>query len=135
VGPNAAFLLLIFGVLGIYCEFIWPGRVIPGVAGAAAALAGAFFLFRGPLQVSGLVLLAAGIVLLAAETLAGPYYLLGSFGSIALTAGFALLLSSPRRLSMILAIPMAAVLGGVTTFLAAAAKRARRNKWSDIAED
>ena len=130
MGPNGAFLLLVFGLLGVYCEFIWPGRVIPGVLGAAMALAGAYFLFRGPLQIAGLALLGIGVVLLIAEALAAPYFLLGTLGSIALTAVFALLLPDARRIAPGLAIPVSALFGALTTLLASFAKRARRNKWS-----
>ena len=132
VQPNTAFLLLIFGLLAIYCEFIWPGRVIPGVLGAAAALAGAYFLFRGDLQTSGLMLLTIGILLLAAEALWGPYFLLGTLGAIALTAGFSLVFPASHRIVPALVIPISAIFGAITAFLASAAKRARRNKWSDI---
>lgn len=132
MGPNAAFLLLIFGLLAIYCELIWPGHVMPAVLGAAAALTGAYFLFRGPLQAAGLVLLSVGIVLLIGEALAGPYFLLGTLGTIALTAGFALLSPSPRRIAPALAIPVSAIFGAISTLLASIAKRARRNKWSGV---
>jgi membrane-bound serine protease (ClpP class) len=128
VGPNGAFLLLIFGLLGVYCELIWPGRVIPGVLGAATALAGAYFLFREPLQMAGLVFLGMGGLLLIAEALAAPYFLLGSLGTIALTAGFVMLLPDSRRIAPGLAIPVSALFGALTTLLASIAKRARRNK-------
>ena len=134
MGPNGAFLLLIFGLLAIYCEFIRPGTVIPGVLGAAAALAGAYFLFREPLQMTGLVLLAVAIILLIAEALTAPYFLLGTLGTIALTAGFGLLLPGSRRIAPTLAVPVSAVFGLITTLLASIAKRARRNKWAG-AED
>lgn len=132
MGPNAAFLFLVFGLLGIYCELIWPGRVVPGALGAAAALAGAYFLFRGPLETGGVVLLGVGIVLLAGEALGGPYFLLGTAGAIALTTGFILVFPGSRRIAPGLAIPISAVFGVITALLASAAKRARRNKWSDI---
>ena len=131
VGPNGAFLLLLAGLLAIYCELIWPGRVIPGVLGAAAALSGAYFLYREPLQPAGLALLAAALLLLIGEARAGPYYVLGFAGTVALTAGFALLLPDSRRIAPGLAIPVSAAFGIITTFLAAIAKRARRNKWRD----
>jgi|SRR5579875_2508593 len=132
VGPNTAFLLLILGMLAIYCEFIWPGRIVPGVLGSAAALAGAYFLFRHPLHLLGLIILAAGVVLLTTEALAGPYYIFGLLGTIALAAGFALLFPGPRRLTPALEIPVSACFGAVTTLLASLAKRARRNKRSDV---
>lgn len=94
------------------------------------ALAGAYFLFRGPFEIAGVVLLAIGVALLIAEALAAPYFVLGTLGSIALTAGFALLLPDRSRIAPGLAIPISALFGAVTTLLASIAKRARRNKWS-----
>jgi membrane-bound ClpP family serine protease len=130
VGPNGAFLLLIFGLLAIYCELIRPGIVLPGVLGAASALAGAYFLFRESLQITGLALLAVAILLLIAEAFTAPYFLLGTLGTIALTAGFGLLLPGSRRIATALGIPVSAVFGIITTLLASVAKRAHRNKWS-----
>ena len=132
VGPNTAFVVLILGLLGIYAELVWPGRVIPGVLGLGSAVAGAFFLFREPLSLPGVALLAVAAGLLAAEALWGPYFLLGSSGAIALAAGFSLLLPEPRRIAPGLCIPLTLVFGAVTTSLAAAAKKARRNKRADI---
>jgi membrane-bound serine protease (ClpP class) len=132
VGPNTAFVLLILGVVGIYCELIWPGRVAPGVIGAAAAVTGSYFLFRWPLERSGLVLIGAGALFLIAEACWGRYLLLGALGAIALTAGFCCLLPGPRRIVPELAIPLSAIFGLLSAFLAAAAKRARRNKWADL---
>jgi membrane-bound serine protease (ClpP class) len=128
VGPNGAFLLLIFGLLGVYCEFIWPGRIVPGVVGAALAVAGAYFLFRGSLQITGVVLLGIGVLLLVTEALGAPYFLLGALGTVALTAGFGLLLPGSRRIAPGLAVPVSLLFGVLTTLLGSIAKRARRNK-------
>jgi membrane-bound serine protease (ClpP class) len=132
VTPNAAFLLLISGLLALYCELIWPGRIVPGVLGAAAALAGAWFLFRPPFHPAGLTLLAAAAVLLACEALTGPPFLPGILGTLALAAGFVLLLPPPRTLAPAAALPISVLFGAVSTLLARTAKRARRNKTSDL---
>ena len=132
VGPNTAFVVLIFGLLSLYAEIVWPGRLIPGILGMAVLLTGAYFLFRGPLNAAGVALLVLAIGLLAAEALWGPYFLLGSLGAIALTAGFYLLLEPPRRIVPVLSVPVSLVFGALTVLLAAGAKRARRNKWSDL---
>jgi membrane-bound serine protease (ClpP class) len=132
VGLNTAFVLLIFGLLGIYAELVWPGRVIPGALGLGATVAGAYFLFRPPLNSWGVALLALGAALLFAEALWGPYFLAGVPGAAALSAGFYLLLVPPRRIVPVLAIPVSLVFGAVSIFLAVEAKRARRNKWADL---
>lgn len=132
MGPKTAFVLLIFGLFGIYAELIRPGRVAPGVAGAAAAIAGGYFLFRGPLHPVGLVLLAAGAALLVAEACWGSYLIFGGLGAAALIAGFYLLLPPSARLAPALEIPLSTSFGMASAFLAAAAKRARRNKREDL---
>lgn len=132
VGSNTAFVLLIFGMLGIYFEFIRPGRVAPGVIGAAAAVTGSYVLFRWPLEIPGLVLLSAGALFLIAEACFGRYLVLGALGAVALTAGFCWLLPPPRRIVPELAIPLSAIFAFLSALLASAAKRARRNKWADL---
>jgi membrane-bound ClpP family serine protease len=89
-------------------------------------------LFRPPLSAEGVGLLIAGAALLIGEALGGPYFLLGSLGTTALTAGFCLILDPPQRIELALAIPLSLVFGICSVLLAAGAKRARRNKWSDV---
>lgn len=132
MGPNTAFVLLILGTLGIYAELLRPGRLMPGVLGLGSVVAGGYFLCRFPLSAGGIGLLAAGVLLMIAEAFFGPYFLLGSIGTIALTAGFCLVCDAPRRIEPALAIPLCLVFGTCTVLLAASAKRAQRNKWSDL---
>ena len=131
LGTNTAFVLLMLGISGIYAELVWPGRVIPGVVGLGGALAGAYFLFRPPLDAPAIALLVAALALLAGEALWGPYLLLGSLGVIALVAGF-FLLDPPRRIEPALGVPVSLVFGVFSMLLAASAKRARRNKRSGL---
>lgn len=132
MGPNTAFVLLVLGMLGVYAELVWPGRFVPGIVGVASVLTGAFFLFRPPLNLQGLALLAVAAALLIAEARWGPYFLFGSLGTIALVLGFYLLPHAPRRIRPALAIPVALVFGACSLWLATGAKRARRNKRSDL---
>lgn len=132
VGPNTAFVLLIFGFFGIYAEFLRPGRLFPGLAGAASAITGAFFLFASPFSTSGLLLLSTAALLLAAEAFFGPYFLFGALGAVTLMAGFYFLIPPPRRLEPALSLPLSALFGLLTALLGAIAKRARRNKWADL---
>lgn len=132
MGPNTAFVVLIFGLLGVYAELVWPGRLVPGITGVAGALTGAYFLFRTPPTAAGLALLVLATALLIAEALRGPYFLFGSLGAIALAAGFYFLFAPPRRILPVLCIPVSLLFGGLTALLAVGTKRARRNKWSDV---
>lgn len=132
LGPNAACVLVIAGILGIYVECIRPGRVLPGVLGVAVLIFGAYSLDHLSPQPLGLALIAISVVLFAAEAIWDSYLLCGICAAAALAAGFRLLFEEPPRISLPLAIAAAAVLGVATIFLASAAKRARRNKRADL---
>jgi membrane-bound serine protease (ClpP class) len=128
MNQNIAFLLLICGALAIYGEFIWPGRVLPGLAGAAMALTGGYFLWRNSPSGLGLELLAAAAVLLAAEALLNTYFIAGVMGTAAAASGFCKLFAGRSGIAPGLAIPLCLIFGAVTIFLSGGAKRARRNK-------
>ncbi|MFL6352408.1 MAG: hypothetical protein ACJ74Z_11240 [Bryobacteraceae bacterium] len=132
VGPNTAFLLVIFGVLSMYAEFVRPGRLLPGLLGSVLAVVGAYFLWRNSPLASGVLLVTLAALFLIAETLWDAYFIPSILGTISLALGSAFLFPSERRIALTLAIPGSIVFGAVTTFLAFGAKRARRNKRSDL---
>ncbi|MGH9608327.1 MAG: NfeD family protein, partial [Bryobacteraceae bacterium] len=66
-GSNAACILVSAGILGIYAECSRPGKILPGVLGAAALIAGAYWLDRLFPQPLGLALIAVSVLLFAAE--------------------------------------------------------------------
>jgi membrane-bound serine protease (ClpP class) len=130
--PNAAFLLAVLGVLGIYIEFIWPGRILPGLLGAAALVCGCYFLARHSPSNLGLVLIGIALVLFIAESLYSTYFVAGAIATACLAIGARKLFNSVPEITAGVAIPASIVFGGVTIFLGSAGKRARRNKRSDI---
>ena len=132
VGPNIAFIIFILGVLSIYGEFLRPGRVLPGLFGSVMAVTGSYWLWRNSPRTPGLLLLSVGVLFLIAEALWKTHVVAGILGTISLLAGFSLLFPPARRIAPSLTIPISIVFGAVTTFLAFEAKRARRNKRSDL---
>jgi membrane-bound serine protease (ClpP class) len=132
VGPNAAFLLLIVGVLAIYCEFLRPGRLLPGLLGLAMAITGAYWLWRNSPAPFGLLLIVFAVLLLIAEAVWDAYFIPGLVGTICLVAGFSQLFQPPRRIAPGLSIPVSIIFGAVTILLGSQAKRAQRNKRSDL---
>jgi membrane-bound serine protease (ClpP class) len=132
VGPNTAFLLLIFGVLSIYGEFLRPGRLVPGLLGSIMAITGAYWLWRNSPLAPGVLLIASAALLLTAEALWDAYFIPGILGTLTLLAGFWMLFPSERRIAPTLAIPVSIVFGSVTAFLAFEARKARQNKRSDL---
>jgi membrane-bound ClpP family serine protease len=137
IGPNTAFVLTIFGIFGIYSELVWPGcrvaRIIsPGVLGLGATLTGSYFLWRHSPSVLGLELLGAAVVLLAVDAIVDSYFVAGVAGTAALAIGFWKLFDGTQRIEAVLAFPLCVVFGVTTMVLSHGAKRARRNKRTDL---
>jgi membrane-bound ClpP family serine protease len=63
-------LLVAAGLCGIYAEFIWPGKVIPGAAGGVVLMLGIAGMIRGPMDLGAVVLLGVPIALLTIALLA-----------------------------------------------------------------
>jgi membrane-bound serine protease (ClpP class) len=132
LGPNVAFVVVIFGLLAIYWELIQPGRIYPGTLGAAAVLVGGYFLWRLGPTAYGLKLLAAAGVLFIVEACWNTHFLAGITASAAMILGSWRLFASPRHIAPYLAVPLCLAFGAVTIWLTAGAKRARRNKRVDL---
>ena len=128
MGPNTAFCLVVFGVLGIYCEFIWPGRVLPGICGAAATVTGGYFLWLATPSASGLELLAAAVALFVLDAFVETFYIAGIIATAALALGFIKLTAGSHPIQPVLALPSCSALGFLTMALNWAGRRARRNK-------
>ena len=57
-------LLAVAGLFGVYAEFIWPGKVIPGAAGGVLLMLGIAGMMEGPVDVRAVELLGAPFALL-----------------------------------------------------------------------
>ena len=132
IGPNLALTIAVAGMLAIYCEFIWPGRVFPGVLGSVSVIVGGYFLSRYGPSLPGLLLLGSSALLFVADALLETRSILGFAGTALLFAGFLGLLPNPHQISAPLAVFLAVLLGTSTTFLTLSARRARRNKRADL---
>ncbi len=127
-----AFLLVLVGLLGIYSEFVWPGRVLPGVGGCLLTSAGGYFLWQKSPTVIGLALIGTAVAFFIAEAFLPVNLIAGILGIATLSWGFCVLTGGARRIPAALAVPSSVVFGWITVVLLNVAKRARRNKWSDI---
>lgn len=128
MSSNSAFCLVILGVLGIYCEFVWPGRVWQAVLGMAALVAGAHFLLQfGPAKV-GLLLVGGAAVFFLVDAYVDTRFVLGLAATLGMTAGFLDLIPGDKTISAWLAAPLCVLLGVTTMALNWAARRARNNK-------
>ncbi|HEY7307141.1 MAG TPA: hypothetical protein VH601_23660 [Bryobacteraceae bacterium] len=118
--------------MAIYGEFIRPGRIVPGVLGAAALVCGCYLLWQHQPSRGGIIWIVIAAALFVAESLCRTYLLAGVLGTACLAVGAYKLFDRGQGIEPGTAIPVSVAFGAVTTLLGAAAKRARRNKWSDI---
>jgi membrane-bound serine protease (ClpP class) len=95
VDPNVAVLLLMAGLLGLYIEFNQPGAVVPGVVGAACLLLALIAMQILPFSWIGLLLIAAGIALFAAEVFVTSYGLLFAAGMVCFLIGGSMMFDRP----------------------------------------
>ncbi|MEX2616049.1 MAG: nodulation protein NfeD [Alphaproteobacteria bacterium] len=92
--PNVAMILMLIGVYGIIFEFINPGSIGPGVAGAICLVLGLYSLNQLPLNYAGLALVILGIVFMLAEAFTPTFGVLGAGGLAAFVIGAAMLVDT-----------------------------------------
>ena len=114
--PSVAYLLLLVGVYALIFEFMNPGMILPGVAGAIALLLALYALNLLPVNYAGLALIVLGIAFMAAEAFLPSFGALGIGGVIAFVAGSVLLIEDTALPGF--EIPYA-LIGGVTAGSAA----------------
>jgi membrane-bound serine protease (ClpP class) len=95
VEPDAFFVLLLVGALGLYTEFTHPGMVLPGVVGGIAALLALYAMHILPVNATGLLLLALAVALFLLEAKYTSHGVLGGGGVIAMFLGALMLVRSP----------------------------------------
>ncbi len=94
--PDVAVLLIMAGLLGLYIEFNQPGLIVPGLVGAACLILAMIALQLLPFSWLGLLLLLAGIALLAAEVFVTSYGLLFALGIGLVLVGGSMLFRLPE---------------------------------------
>lgn len=127
--PTIAYVLMLLGIYALIFEFMNPGLVMPGVAGAVALLIAMYALHMLPVSYAGLALILLGIGLMTAEVFMPAYGSLGVGGAIAFVVGSVMLIDTevpgfgvPLPFVLGIAVASAAFLIGV----AGLALRARR---------
>jgi membrane-bound serine protease (ClpP class) len=91
--PTVAYLLLLIGFYGIFFELYNPGAVVPGAVGVVSLLLGLYGLGIIGINWLGLLLILAGILLLALELVTPAFGGLAIAGAIALAIGSLVLIS------------------------------------------
>ena len=113
--PEIAYLLLSWGIMAIFFEVITPGGFILGTTGGVMLLLGAIGLKMLPFNWAGIVLIAAGIILMAVDLIAGTSGLLSLLGLPVFCLGGVFLFRAPGgellQISMTLIVGIAVSLG------------------------
>ena len=91
--PTVAYMLLLIGFYGIFFELYNPGAVVPGAVGVVSFLLGLYGLGIIGINWLGLLLILAGILLLALELVTPTFGGLAIAGAIALAVGSLVLIS------------------------------------------
>ena len=95
VQPDAFFILLIIGILGLYAEFTHPGMFAPGVFGVIALVLALFAMHMLPINFAGLLLIVVALVLFVLEAKYPTHGILGVGGVLAMVLGALFLINSP----------------------------------------
>ena len=95
VQPDAFFILLIVGVLGLYVEFTHPGMFAPGVIGGIALVLALFAMHMLPVNFAGIVLILLAMIMFVLEAKFPTHGILGVGGAIAMVLGALMLVHSP----------------------------------------
>jgi len=91
--PTVAYMLLLIGFYGIFFELYNPGAVVPGAVGVVSFLLGLYGLGIIGINWLGLLLILAGVLLLALELVTPTFGGLAIAGAIALAIGSLVLIS------------------------------------------
>ncbi len=98
--PYISYLLIMFGILGIFVEIQNPGLILPGVIGAISLLLGLYGLQTIPVNFTGFLLIILGIIMLILEIKILSYGALSLGGLISIIIGIILLAESFDNLKM-----------------------------------
>ncbi len=129
--PNIAYILLLFGVLGLIYEFHTPGVGFPGVVGMICLILAFFSLQVLPINLAGLLLIIVAIILFVLELQIVSHGILTIGGIISLTMGSLMLFSTPGvgqyyHLSILLVISVVAATTLFFLFALTAGLKAQR---------
>jgi len=128
--PSIALILMMIGIYGLIFEFMTPGFVLPGVAGAICLLLALFAFQLLPINYTGLGLILLGLAFIVAEAFVPSFGALGIGGAVALTIGSVILFEPgsadyavPLSFTVTLGLASAAIVFLIVTMAARARKR------------
>ena len=113
--PNMTFLLLVFGILGLYVEFNNPGMIFPGVIGGICVVLAMFSMHLLPVNYAAVLLIVLAVVFFILEAMFVSHGVLAAGGVAAIVIGAMMLIESPPipelrvrwELALAVAVPFA----------------------------
>jgi len=129
VDPNIAFLLLVFGILGLYIEFTQPGFIIFGVVGGICLILALFAINLLPVNYAGVLLIILAMALFILEAMYVSHGVLAVGGVISMVLGAMMMIEAPpipeMRVRMDLAFAVAIPFAVITILLLRLVLRSR----------
>lgn len=129
--PSVAYILLLIGIYGLFFEFVSPGFILPGVAGAICLLLALFAFQVLPVNYAGLGLILLGIAFMVGEAFMPSFGALGIGGVIAFMIGSVMLIDTDTPgygPSWAVIVPLAITSAFFMFFVAGMAIRARKRQ-------
>ncbi len=131
--PNLAYILLMFGILGIFFELHNPGSIFPGVVGGICLILAFYAMHSLPINYAGLALILFGIILFVLEIKIPSHGLLTIGGIVSLLLGSMMLIkvdyfSQAIEISMELIILIVALTAAFFLFAVSLGIKAQRRK-------
>jgi membrane-bound serine protease (ClpP class) len=124
--PQIALMLLSLGSIGLLVELYNPGLIFPGVVGALALLLAFYSLQTLPINYTGLLLIALGMVMFILEIKVTSFGMLILGGIVSMSLGALMLIDSPEEYLRIPISTIVLVVGttaGLFLFVVGAAVR------------
>jgi membrane-bound serine protease (ClpP class) len=115
--PNIAFLLLVFGVLGLYIELNHPGLIVPGTLGGICIVLALFSMHLLPVNYVAVLMILLAFVLFLLEAKFVSHGILAAGGVAAMVLGALMLVDNPPipemtvrwELALAVAVPIAVI--------------------------
>lgn len=138
IDPNIAFLLLVFGILGLYIEFTHPGFILPGVAGGICLILALFAIHLLPVNYAGVLLILLALVLFGLEAKFVSHGILAAGGVAAMTLGALMLVEAPipeMRMKLKIILPVTLAFAAISLFLLRLVLKAARQRMTTGPEE
>ena len=97
--PNLAYILLMFGIYGLFFELYNPGAIFPGVFGGICIILAFYSMHALPINYAGLALILFAVILFILEIKIVSHGILTIGGVIALTLGSIMLIDKESFLN------------------------------------